>query len=70
MDPYRLVFDKLYSAGVPDTEARERVYAECRAQVAAAYADPILRERALGDLEKVIRRNEVQALYEERLDDH
>lgn len=70
MDPYRLVFDRLNAAGLPDAEARELVYAECRAQVTAAYADPVLRERALAELEKVIRRNEVQALYEERLNDH
>ncbi|MDP4034170.1 MAG: hypothetical protein Q8P60_15215 [Pseudorhodobacter sp.] len=67
MDPYRLLFDKLLAAGLPDAAARESIYAGCRAEVAAAYTDEIMREKALAALEKVIRRQEVQALYEESL---
>ena len=69
MDHYRLVFDKLLAAGLPDAEARERIYAECRAQVSAACPDAQARDKALAALEKVIRRQEMQALHEERLND-
>jgi hypothetical protein len=42
------------------------IYEELRAETAASSEDS-LRERALADLEKAIRRHEVQALYEETL---
>lgn len=67
MEPFRLVFDRLTAAGHPDASARERIYAECRKEVAALYLDGREAEKALALLEKVIRRQEMQALYEERL---
>jgi hypothetical protein len=69
IDPYRLVFDRLHAAGSPDANARERIYAECRAQVAAACADEGKRGKALAALEKIIRRQEMQALYEQSIHD-
>jgi hypothetical protein len=42
------------------------IYDELRAET-AAQLNEALRERALADLEKAIRRHEVQALYEETL---
>ncbi|MBZ0262433.1 MAG: hypothetical protein K8F90_17750 [Hyphomicrobiales bacterium] len=68
MDLVRLVFDRLHAAGSPDAYARERIYTECHAQVAATCSDEGEREKALAALEKVIRRQEMQALYEESLD--
>lgn len=67
MDLVRLVFDHLNAAGSPDTETRAAIYADCRAEVASMYPDPAQREKELGKLEKVIRRQEMQALYEEGL---
>lgn len=66
-DPTRLVFDALHAAGSPDAAQRARIYEHCRAQVAARYSDTASRERALEALEKVIRRQETQAFYEEGL---
>ena len=68
MDYIRLVFDKLLAAGTPDEAARAAIYAECRASVGATHADAKERETALEALEKVIRRQEMQAVYEESLD--
>jgi len=62
-----MVFDRLHEAAAPDAVAREAIYAACRAEVAAGHADAGERELALAALEKVIRRQEVQALYEESL---
>lgn len=67
MDLVRLVFDRLAAAGSPDEQARVEIYADCRALVAAAHADTIERDKELAALEKVIRRQEMQALYEETL---
>ena len=64
-DYIRMVFDRLHAAGEPDASARERIYAECRAEIAAAHADEKTREKELEKLEKVIRRQEMQAIYEE-----
>ncbi len=67
MDLIRLVFDRLSAAGSPDEAARKRIYEECRAEVAALHSDAPSRAKALEELEKVIRRQEMQALYEEGL---
>lgn len=67
MDLVRLVFDRLSAAGSPDAETRAAIYADCRAEVVSMYSDPAQREKELGKLEKVIRRQEMQALYEEGL---
>lgn len=66
-DHTRLVFDALLAAGSPDADERERIYTECRADVADAIADEAARTKALEALEKVIRRQEMQAIYEEGL---
>jgi len=65
MDNTRLVFDRLLAAGDPGPEAREAIYADCRAEVGAQFDDPEARTRALSALEKVIRRQEMQCLYED-----
>lgn len=68
MDYFRKVFQRLAAAGNPGAEAREAIYAVCRAEVAEAYAsDAVERSAALDGLEKAIRRHEVQALFEESL---
>lgn len=68
MDFFRKVFERLAAAGEPDAQAREAIYAVCRAEVAQAYSsDEAERTAALEDLEKAIRRHEVQALFEESL---
>jgi len=67
MDYTRWVFEVLNNAGAPDAEARAALYAACRQQVAAQFETSSAKERALADLEKVIRRQEMQALYEESL---
>jgi len=67
MDLVRLVFERLAAAGSPDAQARAAIYADCRALVAAAHADAGERDKTLAALEKVIRRQEMQALYEETL---
>lgn len=66
-DDTRLVFERLHAAGSPGATERERIYALCREEVARRHADAPARERALEKLEKVIRRQEMQALYEESL---
>jgi hypothetical protein len=68
VDLVRLVFDRLSVAGSPDSEGRAAIYAGCRAHVAAMHAAAAEREKALAELEKVIRRQESQALYEESLE--
>ena len=65
IDFFRLVYDRSACAGTPDSEARAVIYAECRAWVRSSHADTATRESALASLEKVIRRQEMQALYEE-----
>ena len=60
------VFRRLAEAGSPDAAARAAIYEELRAETAAHFENS-LREQALADLEKAIRRHEVQALYEETL---
>lgn len=68
MSDYTLmVFDALLAAGSPDIHERARIYARCRAQVAGEFADEAARVKALDALEKVIRRQEMQAIYEEGL---
>lgn len=67
MDLVRLVSDRLHAAGSPDARGRAAIYADCRALVAAAHADTAERDKELAALEKVIRRQEMQALYEETL---
>lgn len=66
----RLVFDALHAAGSPDANERARIYAACRAEVAGRFADDAARATALEALEKVIRRQEMQAIYEEGLGGH
>lgn len=64
MDYYRLVFDKLLAAGTPDNNQREQIYNDCRLEVKAKTPLNKLEEE-LKKLEKVIVRQEMQALYEE-----
>lgn len=66
MDLVRLVFDRLHRAGTPDAARRAAIYGECRTVVSDLHPDPRQREAALLALEKVIRRQEMQALHEER----
>lgn len=66
-DYTRMVFDALAAAGSPDAEARAVIYEACRALVAGCIADETARAKALEALEKVIRRQEMQAIYEEGL---
>ena len=68
-DYIRMVFEALDAAGSPDAAGRARVYAECRARVAGRFADAAERATALEALEKVVRRQEMQAIYEEGLGD-
>ncbi len=68
IDPYRLVFDRLHAEGAPDAQRREQIYAECRAHVIAVHPGEVDRIKVLEAVEKVIRRQEMQALYEESLD--
>lgn len=67
-DYTRLVFEALGAAGSPDAAGRARIYAECRARVAGGYSDAAERATALEALEKVVRRQEMQAIHEEGLD--
>lgn len=64
MDYTRLVFDRLHAAGPPDSEERQRIYQQCRDDISCSVAEAE-RVSALEKLEKVIRRQEMQALYEE-----
>ena len=64
MDYYRLVFDRLLAAGVPDGTTREQIYEACRTEVKNTIATDRLPQE-LDKLEKVIIRQEMQALYEE-----
>lgn len=66
-DYTRLVFERLHRAGTPDADARARLYAQLREEVAGGHADEAERARILDALEKAIRRQEMQALYEEGL---
>ena len=66
-DYTRMVFDRLTAAGAPEAKEREKIYAACRDEVAAEWPDPDYREKELEALEKVIRRQEMQAIYEESL---
>lgn len=66
-DYIRMVFDALHAAGSPDADERARIYAGCRAEVAGRFTDEAPRATALEALEKVIRRQEMQAIYEEGL---
>jgi hypothetical protein len=66
-DYIRLVCDRLVAAGSPNAEARKAIYAACRAIVAAKFTDGSRRESELERLEKAIRRQEMQAIYEETL---
>ena len=68
MDLIRFVFDRLSAAGRPDAATRARIYEQCRAEIAARHEGQPSRAKALADLEKVIRRQEMQALYEESLE--
>jgi len=63
----RLVLGALHAAGSPGADERARIYDQCRGQVATAHSDGIERIRALEELEKTIRRQKMQAIYEEGL---
>ncbi|MCF8198672.1 MAG: hypothetical protein K9J42_07895 [Sulfuritalea sp.] len=65
MDYIRMVFDRLRTAGSPTATERECIYQDCRDEVAALAKDEVARTKTLDALEKVIRRQEMQALYEE-----
>lgn len=65
----RIVFERLASAGAPGAQERETIYNDCRAEIAAAAPDDKARATSLAELEKAIRRQEMQALYEESLID-
>ena len=65
MDLVRLVFDRLDAAGMPDAAGRAAIYDACRAEGAARHPEERERQQALAALEKVIRRQEMQALHEE-----
>ncbi len=67
MDLIRLVFDRLAAAGSPDADQRANIYAKCRREVAMKHLDATERAAAVSELERVIRRQEMQALYEESL---
>lgn len=68
LDYTRAIFDRLMAEGNPVAARRQEIYQEFRARVAAEHAqDGSARERALVALEKVIRRQEMQAIYEEGL---
>jgi len=66
MDLVRMVFDRLNREEAPDAVLRAQIYDECRAEI-AAQASPADRDKALEALEKVIRRQEMQAVYEDGL---
>ncbi|MEZ5853027.1 MAG: hypothetical protein R3D68_20525 [Hyphomicrobiaceae bacterium] len=68
MDLFRYVFDRLSEAGRPDAAARACIYDQCRAEIAARHAGQPSHDKTLANLEKVIRRQEMQALYEESLE--
>ena len=68
-DLVRMVFDRLHAAGTPCAKERADIYNQCRTEVASIHADPRSRAHALDQLEKVIRRQEMQAIYEETLRD-
>lgn len=70
MDFTRLVFDRLLAAGRPSESERDGIYAQCREEVLKTYADKPDFAEALQKLEKVIRRQEMQALYEDGLGDN
>ena len=67
MNYTRMLFDRLSAAGRPAAAGRERIYEDCRREVAALDLDEAARSKALESLEKVIRRQEMQALYEDTL---
>ena len=60
-----MVFDALHAAGAPHTGERARIYQSCRDRVALEFAGQADRAKALEALEKVIRRQEMQAIYED-----
>ena len=64
MDYTRLVFERLHAAGNPDSATRQQIYQQCRDEISRSVSEPA-RALALEKLEKVIRRQEMQALYEE-----
>ena len=64
MDYTRLVFERLHAAGNPDSATRQQIYQQCRDEISSLVSEPA-RALALEKLEKVIRRQEMQALYEE-----
>jgi len=66
-DYTRMIFDLLLAAGTPDAQERAAIYEKCRKEVAEAHAEPQARTDALERLEKVIRRQEMQAIYEDTL---
>lgn len=68
MNHTRMLFDRLLAAGKPTAAERERIYEDCRKEVAALAKDDSARVKALDSLEKAIRRQEMQALYEDTLD--
>ncbi|MEZ5818845.1 MAG: hypothetical protein R3D44_17360 [Hyphomicrobiaceae bacterium] len=68
MDLIRFVFDRLLAAGRPDAATRARIYDDCRAEIRARHGAQQEREEVLAELEKIIRRQEMQALHEESLE--
>lgn len=66
-DYTRMVFDALHLAGSPDADERARIYQKCRDQVISEFDGEADRTTALEALEKVIRRQEMQAIYAEGL---
>lgn len=61
------LFTLLTEAGQPNDAQRQAIYQQCRHEVAAAFADAEEQRKQLDKLEKVIRRQEMQALYEATL---
>ena len=68
-DYTRLVFDALQAADSPNAEGRARVYTACRSDVASGIADNAARSKALETQKRVVMRQEMQAIYEEALNE-
>lgn len=67
MNYIQLVFNRLQTITMPTQAQREVIYQACRDEVAAKYTDTKVQAKALEELEKAIRRQEMQACYEETL---
>jgi hypothetical protein len=62
-----VLFEKLALTTNPSVEEREAIYQACRAELKAKYSDEATQTKAIDSLEKAIRRQEMQVLYEESL---